>query len=112
MLPEQNIRITWKPSKLLGRNRKAEDIGGYGVQLREKTKEPSNNQIWLFTADGYITSKAFENLALTSVATILLGEDGDFVADGTRMNEDDPFVSFVAVCDKCKADSPFIHRQR
>jgi len=41
-----------------------------------------------------------------------MGEDGDFVADGTRMNEDDPFVSFVAVCEKCRADSPFIHRQR
>jgi hypothetical protein len=89
-----------------------QNLNGYGVQLRAKTTEPSNNQIWLFTTDGYIVSKGYPNFALTSVATIIPGEDETFIADGIRMNEDDPFVSFVAICPKCKANSPFIHRQR
>ena len=46
------------------------------------------------------------------MATIIPGEDETFVADGTRMNPDEPFISFVAVCPKCPANSPFIHRQR
>ena len=90
----------------------AQSIDGYGVQLRSKTAELSHNQIWIFTTDGYIVSKAYQGFALTSVATIIPGEDENFVASGTRMNEDDPFVSFVAVCPKCSANSPFIHRQR
>jgi len=90
----------------------AQNLDGYGVQLRNKTKDPSNNQIWLFTTDGYIVSEAYKDYALTSIATIIPGEDENFIANGIRMNEDDPFISFVAICPKCPANSPFIYRQR
>jgi hypothetical protein len=89
-----------------------QNLDGYGVQLKNKTTDPSNNQIWLFTTDGYIVSKAYPDFALTSVATIIPGDDETFVANGIRMNEDDPLISFVAICPKCPANSPFIHRQR
>jgi hypothetical protein len=111
-IPEQNIRITWKPGKLFGKHRMAENLDGYGVQLRSKTAEPSNNQIWLFTNDGYIICKAYPEFALTSMATIIPGDGDNFVAEGIRMNEDDPFISFAGICPKCAANSPFIHRQR
>ncbi len=87
-------------------------LDGYGVQLRGKTNEPSDNQIWLFTTDGYIVCKAYPDYALTSVATIIPGDGENFVAEGIRMNEDDPFISFAGICPKCTANSPFIHRQR
>ena len=111
VVPEQNIQITWTPGKLEKR-RKAEILDGYGVQLRNKAAQSSDNQKWEFTNDGYIVSKAYKEFALTSVATIIPGDDETFVADGTRMNDDDPFVSFVAICPKRPADSPLIHRQR
>ncbi len=114
VIPEQHIQIRWIPGKLLEKSRTTQDLSGYGVQLRDKTKEPSDNQKWIFTTDGYIVSasKDHQNFALTSMATIIPGEDETFVANGTRMNPDEPFISFVAVCPKCPANSPFIHRQR
>ena len=90
----------------------AQNLGGQGVQLRSKTTQVSKNQIWIFTTEGYIVSAANPEFALTSVATIIPGDDENFVADGMRMNEDDPFLSFVAICPKCSPNSPFIHRQR
>jgi hypothetical protein len=89
-----------------------QNLDGYGVQLRNKTTDPSDNQIWLFTKDGYIVSKYNRAYALTSLATIIPGDDEQFISDGIRMNEDDPFISFVGICPKCEANSPFIHRQR
>ena len=112
VIPEQNIRITWKEGKLFRKTRTAENLDGYGVQLRNKTTVPADNQRWTFTNDGYIVSKAYENFALTSVATIIPEEDENFVAHGIRVNEGDPFISFAAVCPKCPSDSPFIYRQR
>jgi hypothetical protein len=114
VISTQNIRITWTPGKLLERDRSAQHLDGCGVQLREKIKEAADIQKWKFTTDGYIVSesKDYVNFALTSVATIIPGEDETFVANGIRINEDEPFVSFVAVCPKCPANSPLIHRQR
>lgn len=89
-----------------------ETLEGFGVQLQNKSSNRSNNQIWIFTTDGYIVSKARENYALTSLATIIPEDDETFVANGIRMNHEDPFISFVAICPKCESDSPFIYRQR
>lgn len=90
----------------------SQSLDGYSVQLRNKISEKSDNQIWIFTTTGFIVSKPYRDFALTSVATIIPGDDEDFIAEGTRMNEDDPFVSFVAICPQCTSKSPFIHRQR
>ncbi|CAF3985284.1 unnamed protein product [Adineta steineri] len=111
VIPEQDIQITWKPSKL-SKQRNEQNLNGYGVQLRDKATELSHNQIWIFTTDGYIISKAYPDFALTSAANIIPGEDENFIANGIKMKEDNPFISFVALCPKCPANSPFIHRQR
>jgi hypothetical protein len=89
-----------------------QSLEGLGVQLRNKTEHRSDNQIWTFTTTGYIVSEAYKTFALTSLATIIPEDSENFVADGIRMNEDDPFISFVAICPQCLPNSPFIHRQR
>ncbi|CAF1169688.1 unnamed protein product [Adineta ricciae] len=111
-IPEENVQMTWTASKLSKAQNRSQELNGFRVQLRSRATEPSEKQIWDFTADGYIVSRAYPNYALTSFATIIPGEDETFVAGGKRMNENDAFVSFVALCPKCSADSPFMHRQR
>ena len=104
--------MTWTASKLSKAQNRSQELNGCRVQLRSRATEPSEKQIWDFTADGFIVSRAYPDSALTSFATIIPGEDETFVAGGKRMNENDAFVSFVSLCPRCSADSPFIHRQR
>lgn len=106
---DQNIRMNKKSNKY---SSEEEVVDGFGVQLRNKTNNRSANQIWKFTIDGFIVSEAREDHALTSLATIIPGDDETFVANGIRMNENNPLISFVAICPKCKSDSMFIYRQR
>ncbi|CAF0809708.1 unnamed protein product [Rotaria sordida] len=112
VIPEQNIQLTWTSSKSLGSQRMTQKLlDGHGVQLRCK-KDLSPHQIWDFTTDGYIVSKAYPNLVLTNVAIIESDEDGSFTAKGIQVNTDDPFFLYLAVCSKCSANSPFISQQR
>ena len=111
-LPDQKVQLTWTPGKLLEKQRKAQTLDGWGVQLRPKTATLSDHQIWIFTTDGYIVCKAFLDFALTSLATIIPVESEKIVAQGIRMNEEDPSVSFLAICPQCTSKSPFVHRQR
>ncbi|CAF2617983.1 unnamed protein product [Rotaria sp. Silwood2] len=112
VISEQNVRLTWTPSKLLASQGMAQKtLDGHSVQLRSK-KDSSPNQIWDFTTDGYIVSKVDANLALTSAAIIESDEDGSFTAKGRQLNAEDPFVLYLAVCSKCSANSPFINQQR
>lgn len=109
---DQHVRLTRKWSKSAERRNAEETLDGFGVQVRNKNSNRSDNQIWIFTTDGYIVSKARPDHALTSAATIIPGDDETFVATGIRVNEEDPFVSFAAICPKCESDSPFVYRQR
>ena len=111
VVSEQQIRVTWKSSRLSERQQDVQYLDGSAVQLRSK-KYPSDDQRWKFTHDGYIVLHADSEKALTSVAHIEPNEDGSFVAKGIKVDENDPFVSFVAVCPKYDPNSPFIHRQR
>lgn len=108
VVPEQSVSLSWSP----GKSQSTKILEGFSVQLRGKAAQQSPDQIWNFTTDGFIVSERYPDYPLTSTATILPSDDDNFVAMGTRMNDDDLFVSFAAVCPKCETNSPFIHRQR
>lgn len=112
VIPEQTVQLTWTPGKLGEKDRRAQQLDGFSVQLRAKQNELSDNQIWIFTTDGFIVSKAFQEHALTSLATIIPEEGGKITATGIRMSDDNPTNFFLAICPQCSIKSPFIHRQR
>ena len=118
VIAEQKVRITWTPGKFLGKNLTTQNLDGYGVVLSTRvetsstTDEASRCQKWIFSSDGYIVSAAYQDQVLTCAANMIPTEDGDFIATGLKIRENDPFISFIAVCPKCPLQSPFIHRQR
>jgi hypothetical protein len=111
-IPEQPVQLTWTPGKLLEKQRKTQTLEGYAVQLRPKQTTLADNQIWIFTMDGYIVCKAFLEFALTSLATITPEDSEKIVAQGIRVNDEDPSIYFLAICPQCSSKSPFVHRQR
>jgi hypothetical protein len=108
VVSDQQIRIRSTSSK----TSTTQHLDGYAVQLRIKTTDLSDNQRWIFTTDGFIVCKAYSDLALTSLATVIPEDNEKIVVHGIRMNDDDPLIFFLAVCPQCSAKSPFINRQR